>query len=135
MGCAGCTEQGGVAVGNAGEMRFGLGDRSLLHVIRPGKPPVKVKSVTGGIEDCAAVDQRASRIEGEPHPLDEGGKAPGVDCPAVDRGLAAHRLKLGPIGPGRRKRVTRECRIEADHRSGGLFERGTERRRSRGARG
>jgi hypothetical protein len=90
-----------------------FGDRRLLRLIGPGKPPVEGEGVMGRCEGRTAVDQRRAAAEAEADALDQSGELPGIDCPAVDRGLATDGVEAGAPGPGRGERVAGECRIEA----------------------
>ena len=49
---------------------------------------------------------------------------PRIDHPAVDRGLSAHGVEPGAIGPGRGERMRGQRRIETGNRGGGALEAG-----------
>ena len=105
-------------VGDRLEVRRRRGDRRLLRLVRPGKPPVETEGVMGRGEHRTAVDQRRALVEAEAHPLDQRRQVPGVDRLAVDRwpgggsrrgGRA--RPRPGRAGGGRApNRGARSCR-------------------------
>jgi hypothetical protein len=61
-------------------------------------------------------------INPQAHPFDQGSEVPGVDRLAVDRGLMAHRVEPGAVGPGRGERVVREGSVEPGDSAGGALE-------------
>ena len=61
-------------------------------------------------------------IKAQAHPFDQGGEVPGVDRLAVDRGLTAHRVEPGAVGPGRGERVVGDGRVEPGDGAGGALE-------------
>ena len=97
----------------AGEQRGGAGRRedlsSALHCAFLiecwcDEPLVQVERMAGGVEDGTAVDDAERTAHAEAQPLEYGGKVPGIDRLAVDRGLRAYRLRarLGEERPGAR---------------------------------
>jgi hypothetical protein len=54
--------------------------------------------VSGRLEDAAAIDDAQRSLHAQPQAFEYGGEVPGVDQPAVDGGLAAHRLGPGAVG-------------------------------------
>ena len=88
----------------------------------PDKPPIKSERVLGGSEQQAALEHRRYMINPQAHPFDQGGEVPGIDRLAVDRGLTAHRVEPGALGPGRVRAGASEGRIEPGDGAGGAFE-------------
>jgi hypothetical protein len=123
------AEQRRMIVAGSREVGRGVGDRALLRLVRPGKPPVEGEGVMGVGEDRAAVDQGRAAAEAEADPLDQGREVPRVDRPAVDQSLAADGVEAGAPGPGRGERVAGECGIEAGDGAGRMLESGSERQR------
>jgi hypothetical protein len=121
------AEQRRMPAGDRIEACRRVGDRRLLRLVRPAKPPVEGEGVMGSGEDHAAVDQRRAAVEAEADPLDQGREVPRVDRPAVDQSLAADGVEAGAPGPGRGERVAGERRIEAGDGADRMLESGGER--------
>ena len=129
MGRAGGAEQRRLAFGDHIEVGHRRADRVLLRPVGLDIPPIKCERMLGGSEQEAAFEHRRHVINPQTHPFDQGGEVPGVDRLAVDRGLPAHRLEPGAVGPGRGERVVGEGGIEAGDHCGRPFEARRERRR------
>ena len=124
-------QQWRMAVGNRCEVCCGRADHCLLRRVRPRRPLVKRQCVPRRSKDRPAIDQRRGGIEAQPHPFDKRGEGPGIDRLAVGRGLPAHRIEPGAVGPGSRQRMAQQRRIEARDCGRGMFEGYGERRRGR----
>ena len=104
------------------EMPRGVANRGAPHFVRRRIPPVEVEGVTRGLKDRTTVDRRRRRIETQAHPFDHRREMPGIDRPAIDRSLAAHRVEARAIGPGRSQRMAGHGRIEPGEGGGGTLE-------------